>query len=72
MIHKITIRELNTLANQLPQNSPVRKNIHTSVLEAIDTKVSYIFLDDEKVFDKHLLNGIAAAKILEKESKRGR
>ncbi len=25
MIHKITIRELNTLGNQLPQHNPVRK-----------------------------------------------
>lgn len=68
MIHKITIRDLNNWANQLPRNSPGRKDIHTSVLEAVDAKIPHIFLDDEDEVDRHLLKGIEAAKILEKEN----
>ncbi len=70
MIHKITIRELNTLGNQLPQNNPIRKIIHLQVLEAVDAKVPYILLDDKDEVDIALLKGIKGAKILEKESKR--
>ena len=70
MIHQITIRDLNTFGNQLPKNSPVRKDIHKSVLEAIESKIKYLFLDDEDEVDIHLLKAIAAAKILEKKTKR--
>ena len=68
MKHKITIRDLNTYGNQLPKNNPIRKDIHAAVLDAVKAKVSCIYLDNEDEIDIHLLNGIAAAKILEKES----
>jgi len=72
MIHKIPIRDLNTFGNQLPQNDPTRKDIHTAVIEAIEAKVSYIFLDDEIPLDKCILKGIATSKILERESNKGK
>ncbi len=68
MKHKITIRALNTLGNQLPQHSPVRKIIHEQVLEAVEAKVSHILLDDEDEVDIALLKGLEGAKILEKKS----
>ncbi len=70
MMHKITIRELNTLANQLPQNNPVKKIIHMQVLEAIEAKVPYILLDDKDEVDIALLKGIEGSKILERDPKK--
>lgn len=72
MIHKITIRELNTIGNQLPQNSSVRKTIHDQVLEAINAKISYILLNDEDKIDLHLIKMVAASKALEKESNKAK
>ncbi len=70
MIHKIAIRDLNTFANQLPKDSPVREDIHAQVLLSVEVGVSHILLNDEKLFDKLLLHRITAAKILKRDPKK--
>ncbi len=66
MIHKISIRDLNTLANQLPKNVPFKKIIQDMVLEAVAKKQTHILFDDQDKVDAIILEGLPLAKTQEK------
>ena len=62
MIHKISIRDLNTLGNQLPKDVIFKKQIQDLVLEAVDMKRTHILFDDSNEVDSLVLEGILLAK----------
>ncbi len=72
MMHKIIIRDLNTFGNQLPHHTKLRKDIHAAVLVAVQRKAPYVFFDDAVPWEAKVIEGIAAAKILEKEGNKAK
>ena len=65
MIHRISIRDLNTLGNLLPKDVSFKEPIQNMVLEAVAAKQTYILFDDNDKVDSIILEGIRLAKIQE-------
>ncbi|KKL13052.1 hypothetical protein LCGC14_2529610 [marine sediment metagenome] len=67
MIHQISIRDLNTLGNQLPRGN-MKKDIQAFVLKAVEVKLSHLPFNDEIEGDARIIKAIKAAIIIEKNS----
>lgn len=72
MLHTITIRELNTLGNQLPATSKNKKAIQEAVLAAVEVGLPYLVFDDTDDCDAILLRGVAIAKAKEQSDNQRR
>lgn len=68
MIHRVLVRDLNTLGNLLPKDSLIKKSIHYLVLSAVEKKKMYVELDDTNKAQAFLLKGIPLAKTEEKKN----
>ena len=65
MKHKVLVRDLNTLGNQLPKHSLFRRDVHAMVLRAVEVGESHLILDDEVEVGAVMIKGIPLAKMQE-------